>query len=229
MVEPEATAAFLAPLPVSRMFGVGPRGVERLARIGVATFGDLARAGRDRLAARLGAWGAELADLARGIDPRPVVPGRRPGAHGRERTFPDDLVRAEDRERVLLAFADQVAAEVRSQGLVGWVVRLKVRTAAFRTLNRSRRLPEPTDLMGPLYQVGQSLLASLEPLPPVRLLGLGLGELMGREAPRQGSLFLGDRVRRDATLARGIDAIRQRWGADAIRLGRLLEGEGPTL
>ncbi len=225
-VPPGGEAAFLAPLPLERMFGIGPATAKRLRRAGIRTMGDLAGAPEDLLLSLLGARGGELSRMARGEDPRPVVPSRLPKGHSRERTFPRDVTSRDFLERCLLEFADQVAWELRRMGFRGKVVRLKIRTARFRTLTRSRTLPAPTDLARPLYLAGLELLRTLGSLPPVRLLGLGVGGLVPAEVPRERGLFDRDREERDAGLARGIDAIRRKWGKGSILPGRLLEAPG---
>ncbi|HHI67815.1 MAG TPA: DNA polymerase IV, partial [Planctomycetes bacterium] len=218
---------FLAPLPVERMFGVGPATAKALKKAGIPTLGALARAPAALLRTLLGERGEELSRMARGEDPRPVVPSRLPKGHSRERTFPRDVESRAFLERCLLEFADQVAWDLRRMGLAGRVVRLKVRTRRFRTLTRSRTLPEPTDLPGPLYQAALELLEGLLPLPPVRLLGLGLGGLLPGGTPREGDLFQAPGRERERRLVRGIDAIRRKWGKGAILPGRLLQpGEG---
>ncbi len=219
--------AFLAPLPVERMFGVGPATAKALRKAGIPTLGDLARAPEALVRALFGERGEELTRMARGEDPRPVVPSRLPKGHSRERTFPRDVESRAFLERCLLEFADQVAWDLRRMGLAGRVVRLKVRTRPFRTLTRSRTLQAATDLPGPLYRAALELLEGLLPLPPVRLLGLGLGGLLPRGAPREGDLFQASGEERERRLARGIDAIRRKWGKGSILPGRLLEpGEG---
>ena len=215
--------AFLAPLPVGRMSGVGPVTEKRLAGAGIRTMGDLARAPAGLLRPLLGERGEELIRMAKGVDPRPVLPARLPKGHSRERTFPKDVESRAYLERCLLEFADQVAWELRRKGLLGRVVRLKVRTAGFRTLTRSRTLPRPTDLPGPLYHAALELLEKLGPLPPVRLLGLGAGELLPKGARREGNLFERGFEEKESRLARGIDAIRRKWGKGSILPGRLLE------
>ena len=225
-VPPEKEAAFLAPLPVGRMFGVGPATEGALARAGIFTLGDLAAAPGSLLRALFGERGAELARMARGEDSRPVTTGRLPKGHSRERTFPKDVTSRAFLERCLLEFADQVAWELRRMGFRARVVRLKVRTEGFRTLSRSRKLSSPTDLAGPLYREARGLLRSLGPLPPVRLLGLGAGDLLPGGIPRERDLFRGEEEERERRLAGGIDAIRRKWGKGSILPGRLLEDRG---
>ncbi len=215
--------AFLAPLPVKRLFGVGPATAEILEKGGIRTLGELAGASPGLLRLLLGERGEELSRMARGEDPRPLVPSRLPKGHSRERTFPRDVESRDFLERCLLEFADQVTSDLRRLGLLGKVVRLKVRTRPFRTLTRSRTLERATDLPGPVFKAARGLLEGLEPLPPVRLLGLGMGNLLPRGVPREGDLFEGPGERREARLARGIDAIRRKWGKGSILPGRLLE------
>jgi len=224
VVPPGGEESFLGPLPVERILGVGPRAAADLHRHGIRTIGDAARTDPDLLDGLFGPRGRELARLARGMDPRPVIPARQPKGHSRERTFTRDLTDPEVMERILLEFADQVAWEVRREGWVGGEVKLKVRTIPFDTRTRSRKLVRPTDLAAPLYRTGLELFRGLGDLPPVRLLGLGLGDLMPAGEPRQQDLFGRGEVEQGRRLARGVDRIRAKYGRRSIGPGRLLEG-----
>src|SRR5687768_233537 len=137
VVEPGGEAAFLAPLPVRRLWGVGPRMEESLLRIGLHTVGDLARADTAALERRLGAHAAFLQDLARGIDDRPVVAsGETAQSIGQEHTFDADTADRATLRRTLLALCDAVARRVREHELKARTVTLKYRDERFETVTR---------------------------------------------------------------------------------------------
>jgi DNA polymerase-4 len=208
-------AAFLAPLPVEMLWGVGPKTKEILARYGIKFVGDLAALGRDELQARFGERGLELASSARGIDDRPVVAGHAPRSMSAETTFARDVTDAAELRRTLRALSDEVGARLREEGVAGTTVRLKIRWPDFTTLTRQATLAQATDANDEIYQACLSLLMGVwRPGRPVRLLGVGVAHL---DTPhRQLSLF--DRGRdKDARLLEAIDRLRARYGWQAVR------------
>ena len=144
-VPPDSGAAFLAPLPVSRLPGIGPKSAPRLAALGLRTIGDLARMDPEALERRLGPGGRELWERACGIDPRPVVPDREAKSIGAEETFDDDLAGAGELGPRIHAQALRVGARLRRAGLRARTVQLKIKYADFKIVNRSATLAEPTD------------------------------------------------------------------------------------
>jgi len=216
VVPPEETRAFLAPLPVERMWGVGPRGAETLRRAGIRTFGDLAAAEPARLRALFGLSADGLRGLARGEDARPVVPDREAKSVGRETTFPEDL---EDRgalRAALVALVDDAASRLRGQGLLARVVTLKVRYAPFVTRTRRTTLEVPAHATRPLLDAAKALFRGEVERDgrPVRLLGVSFSGFTA-----QGLLFGGA----DGRLDEAIDAVRRRFGSDALRRAAVLD------
>src|SRR5205823_15012292 len=130
----EDVAAFLAPLPVERMWGVGPKTAPQLRRLGYATLGDLARADPATLARFLGSWGAEIVKLARGDDDRPVVPDREAKSISAESTYDVDLEGEDAIARTLLAHAARVAERLTAEGLAARTVVVKLKYADFTLL-----------------------------------------------------------------------------------------------
>jgi DNA polymerase-4 len=223
----------LWPLPVERLWGVGPRTAELLAGLGLATIGDVARAPRGRLASRLGeAAAAHLQALAAGKDDRPVEPSREPRSMSEERTYGTDLVDADALDRELLARSEGVARSLRDEGLCGWTVNLKVRTGDFTTWTRSLTLPAPTHLAGEIHAAAAQLLAERIALggSGVRLLGVGVSNLEPARAPEQPDLFPDPGRERGERSALVEDEVRRRFGEDAITRARLLDRgkEGPS-
>ncbi|MCU0274207.1 MAG: DNA polymerase IV [Acidimicrobiales bacterium] len=219
VVRPERELAFLHPLPVSRLWGVGPKTLERLGRLGIRTVGDLAAVDRDRLVDLLGAGqGGHLHELAHARDPRPVVPGQRPKSVGHEETFARDLVSPEDLGAELLRLADAVGARLRRHALAGRTVMIKVRFGDFSTITRSVTLDVATDSTAVVTRAAKGLLARIDPSAGVRLLGVSVSGFDVADA-RQLRLDLAgadvdDPAWEGAEAA--VDAIRARFGDAAI-------------
>lgn len=211
-------AAFLAPLPIGRLWGVGEQTRAVLAEHGVRTIGDLAALPVDVLVRRLGPHGATLHDRARGIDPSPVTGEIAAKSVSHEHTFDVDTADAEVIERTLLALSEGVASRLRAGGVRASTVAVKVRDASFHTVTRQRTLPEPTDLADPIFRTALELVRPEASGRRIRLLGVGahgLGE------PAQLGLFaLEDPRRRAAVEAQ--DAIRRKYGSRALTRARLL-------
>ena len=223
VVEPGTEAAFLAPLPIARLWGVGGRTAAVLAEYGVRTIGDLAALPDDLLSRRLGRNGPTLAVRARGIDPSPVAGGEPARSVSHEHTFDVDTSDTEVIERTILALSEGVASRLRAGGVMGRTVAVKVRDSAFVTASRQRTLAEPTDQVEVIYRAALELTRPQLRGIRVRLLGVAASHL---EEGRQLSLFheADDRRRR---AAEATDAIRRRFGAKAIRRARLLEDRVP--
>ena len=224
VVEPGAEDAFLHPLPIQRLWGVGPATLSRLERLGVRTVGDVANLPADALVAALGAaHGKHLSQLARNIDDREVTPDRETKSIGKEETFADDVrVRAE-LERELVRLADRVAGRLRHAGVEARTITLKVRFADFRTITRSRTR-EPTALSTEIAATARALFDPVDVAIGIRLLGISASQLARPTVhafERQGVLDLGaddhdeDRERRSA-LENAMDEVRARFGADAV-------------
>ncbi|MEK7767332.1 MAG: DNA polymerase IV, partial [bacterium] len=180
-------AARLAPLPVRRIWGVGPKTAERLSGLGLRTIGEGAACPPDRLAAELGSWAGELQALARGEDDRPVETGGEAKSMSRETTFTVFLADRERIESVLLALADDVAERLRADGLTARVVTLKVRDETFKTVTREATLARPADLGETFYAETVRLFREKVSLGgrKVRLLGVGATGLAPRDAGQQ--------------------------------------------
>jgi len=209
---------FLAPLPASRLWGVGPRTDEQLKSLGLRKIGDVARADRAFLEAQLGSVGPWLHDLADGIDPRAVEPDVEAKSIGAEETFEDDLEGEE-----LLPFLHQqalrVAARLRRAGVRARSVHLKVKYADFRIATRQETLPEPTDDGAEIYRIAARLLERVE-ARPIRLTGVHAGELGAR--PPQLGLFDEEAKKRER-LNRSLDEIARKFGPDAVLPADVLE------
>lgn len=224
LVPAAATVAFLRTLPVGALWGVGDKTERELARWGISTVAQLADTDVATLQAAVGGVaGAHLHDLAWGRDPRPVVPGREERSIGAETTFAHDLTDLAAVEDRVLELADRVAARLRRQGVVARTVSVKVRTSDFRTLTRARTVEVPTDVAQEIFRVARDLLAAADLRGlPVRLVGVRGENLARREGFAQQptldeALDPRHEARRDVEVT--LDAVRERFGTAAIRLG----------
>lgn len=222
VIDPAAQQAFLESLDVAELWGVGPATLRRLTGIGVTTVGDLAAIPRSVLEHRFGAGaGSHLHDLAHGIDPRPVVPGRAPKSVGHEETYLDDLVARDALDTEVLRLSDATAARLHERRLVARTVQLKVRFADFTTITRSRTLPDPVASAGEIAAIARKLLADVDVTTGIRLLGVSTSNLTGESEARQLTLdvdTVGPRRATDAV----VDDVRARFGHDAIAPAALI-------
>ncbi len=215
-------AAFLAPLPVERMWGVGPKTAPQLRRLGYATLGDLARAEPATLARAIGSWGGEIVKLARGDDDRPVIPDREAKSISAESTYDVDLVGRDAVARTLLAHASRVAERLTAEGLAARTVVVKLKYADFTLLTRRMTLPDAASDTRTLHDAALELLGRF-PLTGarVRLTGVGAQDL-GPASGRQPSLF----ADRTAARRREVEAVllsaKDRFGGHPITFATLL-------
>jgi DNA polymerase-4 len=231
VIESHEIRTILDPLPVSKIFGVGPRTATRLEALGVTVVSDLAGLERDEVAKRFGASGLWIHDLARGIDPRRVTPRREEKSHGLERTFAEDIGDREELRTFLLSFCEEVAFVLRDRGLRGKTITLKARYSDFRTLTRTRTLDFPTNLGPRIYAVAAELLSKIES-GPLRLIGISVSKLEDVRQPVQSSLFSAAETSgrsqwlesnerlKDATLS--LDKLRRRYGRGTVIPASLL-------
>ncbi len=179
VVQPGDEAAFLAPLPVRVIWGVGPVTAEKLAQMGVTTVEDLASLSERALQARFGSHGASMARRARGIDQRPVCTEYQRKSVSRETTFSQDLKAWEDMKHHVWRLSRGVAERLGKAGLVAGTIAIKLRYRDFETLNRQMSLDVPTDDEVRIYQAALVLLKQTwDRDRPVRLLGVG-GDHLG--------------------------------------------------
>jgi DNA polymerase-4 len=210
-VPPGRVREFLAPLPASRLWGVGPRTEEILKRLGLLKIGDVAAADRAYLEAQLGSIGPWLHDLANGIDPRAVEPDAAAKSIGAEETFDDDLC-GEDLLPFIHEQALRVGARLRRANIRARSIHLKIKYADFRIVTRQETLPVATDDSGEIFRVAARLLSKVE-AHPVRLTGVHAADL-STGAPQLG-LFDGERKKRER-LNQSLDAIEEKFGTGAI-------------
>jgi DNA polymerase-4 len=208
-------AGFLAPKPVSLIFGVGRIAQQRLARDGLRTIGDLQRAGERDLARRYGAEGARLARVARGLDDRPVKAEREAKSISAETTFDHDIADFRPLELRLWRLCEKVSARLKANALAGSTVTLKLKTADFRIRTRAQSFAHPTQLAARIFAAGRDLLAREADGTLFRLIGVGVSALNDAD----GSDFADLIDRRAAEAEQAIDRLRERFGDEAIIKG----------
>lgn len=229
VVPPGDEAAFLAPLPVEMLWGVGPKMQAHLTGMNIHKIGELAAWPEDDLSRRFGILGAALSRHARGLDDRPVETEREAKSISQETTFARDVRDGAALRRTLLELSEGVAASLRQAGLAGRTVKLKLRWPPFETLTRQTTLAQPTDLETDIFQAALGLFEKVWSVgKPVRLLGVGVSGL--QEPTRQLDLFGGSPRPRDETqrrVAETVDQIRAKYGWDALKRAALLDPEAP--
>jgi DNA polymerase IV len=217
------SAAFLAPLPVTRLWGVGPKTARTLAALGLTTIGELAASDPAYLERRLGAGGRELWEQAHAVDPRPVVPDREAKSIGAEDTFDEDLADVEALRPHVHAQALRVGERLRRAGLLARTVQLKLKRSDFTLVTRRATLDAPTDDGQQIYRATAELLAR-EPPRPTRLTGVSAQNLVPAAAA-QLDLYATTPSATSA-LNRALDAISDRFGAGAVTTADLAGPKG---
>jgi DNA polymerase-4 len=191
IVLPGTEAAFLAPLPVRVIWGIGPRTAERLAAMEITTCGQLARTDGVRLRAQFGREAESMARRARGMDQRPVQPDRGPAKSiSQEWTFSRDVADEGQLREQLRIMAGEVADSLRKRGLLAYTVRIKLRWPDFTTFTRQQSLEVGTDEAETILRYAEVLWRdNWPPRQPVRLIGLGVGSLRKSEERQLGFDF----------------------------------------
>jgi DNA polymerase-4 len=219
--------AFLHPLDVRALWGVGEATRAALERLGVTTVGELAALPEELLRRHLGAAnGAHLHELAHGRDSRTVTPDVEAKSLSVEQTYESDLVGREVVETEVLRHSDRLSWRLRRSGLVGRTLTVKVRFPDFSTVTRSCTLEAPTDHVREVNAVAQRLVMQVvDGRRPVRLLGVGMSGLAAAGGPRQLAV---DRPAKWDDLADAVDGIRVKFGREAVGPARLATGGAAT-
>ena len=231
VIPPGTEREFLAPLPVSRLWGVGPATMTKLERMGLRKIGDVATLDEQSLVGALGAsLGRHLHALANNDDGRAVVPERDAKSIGAEETFGADLHTLGACERELVRLADRACARLRAAGLTARTVNIKIRFGDFETRTRARTLPESTDVSMVVLDVARALLAEFDVGRGVRLLGVSLAQLDSVPAVQTVLDLTGDgdgerqpRTERRAAVERAVDEVRDRFGTRSVGPATLVE------
>lgn len=219
----EQTVAFLAPLPVARLWGVGPKTEETLHGHGLRTIGDVAARDPEWLERVLGSSGRALWELSQGRDDRDVIPDQQAKSIGAEDTFEEDLRGAEALQPHLHSQALRVGRRLRRAGLKARVVQLKVKFSNFELVTRRTTLEAPTDDGQSLYRAALDLLQRVPRGRPVRLTGVSAHE-MGEGGAQLGLFDAGKKPVDKLNAA--LDRIAEKFGAGAVMTADLAGTEG---
>ena len=219
VVEEAEIGAFLHDLPISRLWGVGPKTEARLHELGFGTIGDVAKAQRESLVRRLGSLGEHLYQLSHGNDDRPVIPNWEPKSISSETTFEEDT---NDRELLLatiLELSDHVAQRLRKDDYRARKVTLKLRYSSFTTHTKQQSLDKAVRTGEDIAAIARGLFALFPLKQKIRLIGVAAGDLhRDGEDPQQLPLF-GDSSQQKEKLSHTVDEIKQKFGDAALRRG----------
>jgi len=216
---PAEAPAFLAPKPVSFIFGVGKASAARYARDGYHRIADLQRTSEAELARRYGEEGRRLARLARGIDQREVSADRETKSVSSETTFEHDIADYRALERIVWGLAEEVSARLKAKALAGATVTLKLKTADFSIRTRARSFANPTQLAGRIFAAARDLLRREADGTRYRLAGVGVSAIVAAEQADPADLVDG----RAAEAEHAVDRVRARFGDDAVIKGLAFE------
>ncbi|MBE1285338.1 MAG: DNA polymerase IV [Rhodobacteraceae bacterium] len=216
------TADFLFDKPVRLIWGIGPAAQESLDRAGIRTFSDLLRWDRRDLGARFGQMGDRLWHLARGEDRRRVSANSPMKSISNETTFFEDTGNADILDGHLWRMAEKVADRAKAKSLAGRVVTLKLKRANHATLTRRQSLRDATQMADTIYRVARALMDQLGDQGPYRLLGCGISDLVPEAQADLSGDLLDPGAQQRAKAERATDAIREKFGSDAILKGRAL-------
>ena len=229
VVPASGVVAFLHPLPVGALWGVGEKTEKELTRLGLHTVGDIAHTPRNTLVRALGpAAGSHLHALSWGRDERRVVAHEPDKSIGAEETFSRDVDDPDVVRRELLRLAERTAARLRTAGLAGRTVSVKIRFADFTTITRARTLSEPTDVAAVLYATARQLYEALGlDRARLRLVGIRVEGLVESEfAPHQ--LLLGERAQGRREVEQAADRAARRFGDGTVRPASLVDPDRST-
>ena len=216
------TAAFLKGKPVRMIWGVGAASQAQLDAAGIRTFDDLARWDRKDLIQRFGQIGDRLWHLARGEDFRRVTPNEPMKSISAETTFDEDIADRDLLDGHVWRLSEKVTDRAKAKGLAGRTVTLKLKRADFTTITRRHTLREPTQMADRMYREAADLLSHVGGRDAYRLIGVGLSDIVAASAADLTPDLLDPDAKRRAGAERAADAIRARFGADAIVKGRAL-------
>jgi nucleotidyltransferase/DNA polymerase involved in DNA repair len=213
---------FLAPLPVKKLWGVGPKTEAQLQKMGFSTIGQIAQCSQKLLTERLGKWGAHLWELANGIDDRPVEGWGPRKSISQEHTYDQDVAEMETVEKTIWKIADGLSTDMRRVDLKGQVLTLKIRLEGFETFTRQRKLPEFTNDTETLREVALELFHKFDRKgKKVRLIGIGMSHL-NNAGGEQLSLFQSEAQQRRSKVSHLLDTIRAKHGEEAATRASLL-------
>ena len=219
------TLSFLKDQPIKLIWGVGKVSQQALAKDGFHTIGQLQQADESELTKRYGSMGLRLARLARGEDSRTVSPNSETKSISSETTFNRDLSSADDLLPILRRLSENTAERAKKAGLAGRTITMKLKNKQFKSITRSRSLPDPTQLADKLYMIGRELLEKeLDGKQAYRLIGIGLGDLHSDALADPPDLVDIDAGKR-AEAEKAIDRLSEKFGGKMVELGLTMKGK----
>jgi len=221
-------AAFLDPLPVVALWGVGPKTAEKLSQLGIQTIGEIARYPAADLTHHFGKHGLDLSTRSRGIDDRPLVGFHEPKSISQERTFPRDIQDHAQLVSTIVKLAERVSKQAHKAGKRGVTVKIKLRWPDFTTLTRQTTLPEPTDQVESISSTALALFeAEWKPGQAVRLIGVGISGF--EKTSIQLGLWGHSSSQKVSTkpLDEAVENLRKRFGENVVIKGSQLVHEPP--
>lgn len=224
VVAPQNTVAWLAPLPVGKLWGVGPKTEARLKQAGIEVIGDIAAMDEHTLTTRLGSIGSRLLQLANGTDPRQVERAKTSRSIGSDRTLANDISNPEEISQHLKRAADRIARRVRKKSLKASGIRVRLKTSNHQLLTRQCQLSNPSDIGKDFYTTAKSLLPAFNHPGPFRLVGMSAFDLCDAEiSGQQLDLFSSARPRK---LEQTIDELGKRFGVNTLVRAKDLDKSG---
>ena len=212
----------LAPMPVRKIWGVGDAFAAKLERDGIRTIAQLQRTDRNVLIERYGSMGFRLYNLSRGLDTRAVKTERERKSMSAETTFSRDLTSIDELRPILRRLCEKVSRALKTKNVAGHTVVLKLKTHDFKLMTRNRRIDAPTQLADRLYRTGCELLEREANGRRFRLLGIGVSDLCDPTHADPPDL-IEPRNERAARAERAMDAIRQRFGDNAVTIAQAVD------
>ncbi|MEZ0268500.1 MAG: DNA polymerase IV, partial [Phycisphaerae bacterium] len=223
IVRADAVDALLAPLPVGKLWGIGPKTAHKLNNLNLRTVADLRRLSDEALASLFGTDGDHYKRLIYGLDDRPVTPDHQAKSIGQEHTFGVDVQDHDQLRDTLFAQAEEVGRRLRKHALRARAVWVKIRFGDYQTISRQATLREPTDLTTALFDGARALFDTwaAESFQPVRLIGMAAKGLSGDDP--QLPLFPDPSALKQRTLDTVVDQINQRLGRGSVKRARSIE------
>jgi DNA polymerase-4 len=223
IVPQEEAVAWLAPMPINRIWGVGKKTAPKLLRLGYKTVGDIANADERVLYQQLGSAGPHFYRLAHARDPRPVLRGRAAKSIGSDRTLGQDISRPEEILVHLRRSAERISRRVRAKNCMAGGVRIRLKTTKFELLTRQRHLSKPADTADAFLSLGMQLLAEFDHKGPFRLVGMTAFDLHWQDELQQLDLF---EPPDDRKLETTVDHLIERFGKDVVIRARDMQNPG---
>ena len=216
LIKPETAAAFIAPMPVRKIFGIGKAAEEQLLQYGINTIGKIAAADIKILQKVFGINAQTVHDLARGIDNRPVVNETEAKSIGKEHTYDKDLYDENDLRKAVRDLCGETGWRLRRRGLIGYTVTLKVKFSSFKTITRSITSEMPVAYDEEIYALALKLLRQVKFTEGVRLLGVSISHLESEDAAPVLNFNENERLKKRN---QAVDLLKNRFGEGIIKRG----------